>query len=122
MWLASWLRRPHSGSPRPRHDRGRRPVPPPRPRFLPRLEVLEGRCVPSTVTNLNDAGPGSLRDAIALTPPGGTVDFQPGLTGTIVLRTGELAVAKDLTIAGPAAAVLTVSGNYASRVFNIGAA
>src|SRR5262249_49629835 len=121
MWLASLLRRPQAGSPRTRHDRGRRPVPPQRLRFLPRLEVLEGRCVPSTVTNLNDAGPGSLREAIALTPPGGTVDFQAGLTGWIHLSTGELAITKDLTIAGPGATVLAVSGS-GSRVFNIGAA
>jgi hypothetical protein len=71
------------------------------------------------VTNLNDAGMGSLRDAIASTPAGGIVDFQPGLTGTITLTTGELAITKDLTIAGPGADVITVSGNHASRVFDI---
>jgi hypothetical protein len=44
--------------------------------FRPRLERLEDRCLPSTVTNLNDAGPGSLRQAILDTPGGGTVNFQ----------------------------------------------
>jgi hypothetical protein len=83
------------------------------------LELLETRCVPSTVTNLSDHDPGSLRDAIATTPDGGTVDFQPGLTGTIVLTSGELAINKDLTIEGPGADLITVSGNKASRVFNI---
>jgi hypothetical protein len=91
-------------------------------RFRPRVEVLEGRCLPSTVTTLDDAGPGSLRDAVASTPSGGTVDFQADLTGTIVLTTGELAITRDLTIAGPGADVITISGNHASRVFNIGAA
>jgi hypothetical protein len=85
------------------------------------LEPLEGRCLPSTVTNLNDAGAGSLRQAIIDTPAGGTVDFQPGLSGIITLTTGELAIGKDLTIAGPGADVITVSGNHASRVFDIGA-
>jgi hypothetical protein len=109
MGYVSWLRnRPH----RP----ARRLAP-----YRPRLDVLEARCLPSTVTTLNDAGPGSLRDAIASTPAGGTVDFQAGLTGTIVLTTGELALTKDLTIAGSGADVVTVSGNHASRVFNIGA-
>jgi hypothetical protein len=81
--------------------------------------VLEARCLPSTVSNLNDAGPGSLRDAIALTPSGGTVDFQAGLTGTILLTSGELAITNDVTIAGPGADLLTVSGNHASGAFNI---
>jgi hypothetical protein len=85
----------------------------------PQLEVLEDRCVPSTVMNLNDAGDGSLRQAILDTPAGGTVDFQPGLSGTITLTSGELAISSDLTIAGPGASVLTVSGNHASRVFDI---
>jgi hypothetical protein len=74
------------------------------------------------VTNLNDAGMGSLRQAIIDTPSGGTVDFQAGLSGTIILSTGELAISKDLTISGPGAGVLTVSGNHASRVFDIAAA
>jgi hypothetical protein len=84
------------------------------------LELLEPRCVPSTVTNLSDHDPGSLRDAIVTTPDGGTVDFQPGLTGTITLTTGELDVNKDLTIEAPGADAITVSGNNASRVFNVG--
>jgi hypothetical protein len=92
-----------------------------RARHRPRLEGLEERCVPSTVTNLSDHDPGSLRDAIASTPSGGTVTFQPGLTGTIMLTTGELALTKDLTIAGPGASVITVSGNSASRVFELSA-
>jgi hypothetical protein len=70
------------------------------------------------VTNLSDHDPGSLRDTIATTPDGGTVDFQPGLSGTITLTTGELDINKDLTIEGPGADVITVSGNYASRVLN----
>jgi parallel beta-helix repeat protein len=71
------------------------------------------------VTNLNDAGMGSLRQAILDTPAGGTVDFQPGLSGTITLMTGELAISKNLTVSGPGASVVTVSGNHASRVFDI---
>lgn len=92
-----------------------------RTQTAPRLEVerLEQRWVPSTVTNLNDAGAGSLRQAILDTPAGGTVDFQSGLSGTIVLTSGELGIGKALTIDGPGAGVITVSGNKASRVFDV---
>jgi hypothetical protein len=110
MWHLLWLRN--------RRNRPARRLAP----YRPRVELLECRCLPSTVINLDNAGPGSLRDAIAVTPPGGTVDFQADLAGTIVLTTGELAITKDLTIAGPGADVITVSGNHASRVFNIGPA
>jgi hypothetical protein len=85
------------------------------------LEVLENRCLLTTVTNLNDSGMGSLRQAIMDTASGGTVDFQAGLTGTIMLTSGELMIAKDLTITGPGADVIIVSGNHASRAFNIAA-
>ena len=100
----------------------RRAIPLHRP-FLqhPRLETLECRAVPSTVTNLDDAGAGSLRQAILDTPVGGTVDFQASLSGTITLTTGELLIAKDLTIAGPGADLITVSGRQSSRVFDIAA-
>jgi hypothetical protein len=87
--------------------------------YRPGLEVLEGRALPSTVANLADAGAGSLRQAILDTPAGGTVDFLPGLTGTITLLTGELLINNDLTIAGPGVEVIAVSGNHASRVFDI---
>lgn len=83
------------------------------------LEALESRCVPSTVTSLADAGPGSLRYAIATTPPGGTVDFDAGLSGTITLTSGTLAIAQDVTIAGPGADVMSVSGNNLFQVFNV---
>jgi hypothetical protein len=85
------------------------------------LELLEDRWVASTVTDLDDAGPGSLRDAIATTPAGGTVDFQPGLTGIITIRTGGLGINKELTIAGPGADRITVSGGDRLIVFGVGA-
>jgi MYXO-CTERM domain-containing protein len=73
-----------------------------------------------TVTNLNDNGAGSLRQAIvdANNAAGAdTVTFQAGLTGTITLTSGQLYVSDSVDIQGPGAAVLTVSGNNASRVF-----
>ena len=34
-----------------------------------------------TVTTLDDSGPGSLREALALIADGGTITFDPGLAG-----------------------------------------
>ncbi|HXF40589.1 MAG TPA: choice-of-anchor Q domain-containing protein [Blastocatellia bacterium] len=75
-----------------------------------------------TVTNLDDSGDGSLRQAIldANANPGADfIDFQDELTGTITLTSGELLVTDDLTINGPGIFAITVSGNNASRVFEI---
>lgn len=86
-----------------------------------RLESLENRWLPSTVTNLFDSGLGSLRDAIATTPNGGVVDFQPGLSGTITLSSGVLSVNKDLTITGPGAPEIAISGGGVQQVFYVSA-
>ncbi len=72
-----------------------------------------------TVTNLDDSGPGSLRDALTLAnanPDVDQIDFEAGLTGTIVLSGGQLTISTPLSIVGPGADVITVSGNDVSRV------
>src|SRR6266705_625 len=71
-----------------------------------------------TVTNTNDSGPGSLRQALADANDGDTINF--AVTGTIVLTTGELMVNDSITISGPGAANLAVNANAMSRVFHIG--
>ncbi len=70
-----------------------------------------------TVTNTNDNGPGSLRQALADANDGDTIDFS--VTGTIRLNSGELLVNKSITISGPGADNLSVDGNANSRVFHI---
>lgn len=74
------------------------------------------------VSNLNDSEVGSLREAIRqadLTAGADTITFAPGLTGTINLFS-ELQIndSAGVDIQGPGSG-LTVSGNDASRVFNI---
>jgi hypothetical protein len=79
--------------------------------------------VPSTltVTNNLDSGAGSLRAEIAAAKRGDTIVFAPNLDGqTITLTSGELLISRNLTITGPVDRKLTVSGNNASRVFEIG--
>ena len=98
-------------------------------------ELLESRIAPATflVTNLLDAGAGSLRAAIdgiggvggANDAPGAdTVTFSPalfpgGAPGIITLTTGEIPISDTLKITGPGIDRLTISGNNASRIFNI---
>jgi hypothetical protein len=91
-------------------------------RFVPQLESLEDRALPSTLTVLNnlDSGAGSLRDAIGHAKSGDTIHFDPGLNGqTIALTSDELAVSKSLDIEGPGANLLAISGNDTFRVFDI---
>lgn len=71
-----------------------------------------------TVTNTADSGQGTLRNVLAGAINGAVIDAT-GVAGTITLTSGELAVPLSVTILGPGPTGLTVSGNHASRVFNI---
>jgi hypothetical protein len=79
---------------------------------------IEVRADIITVTNTNDSGPGSLRQALADANDGDTIDF--AVSGTIRLASGELLVKKSVIITGPGAGTMAVSGNDHSRVFHIG--
>jgi ribosomal protein L6P/L9E len=74
-----------------------------------------------TVANLHDSGSGSLRSAIAAASSGDTINFARGLRGTITLTSGELSITDSVTINGPGANELSVSGNDSSRVFEVAA-
>jgi hypothetical protein len=103
------------------------------------------RAAPFTVTNLDDSGayeldglvvdetgdvddgdtsPGhlSLREAIKtanFTTGADTITFAPNVTGTIVLASQLPIITTNVTIQGPGATSLTISGNNGSRVFLI---
>src|SRR5262249_32055240 len=95
------------------HARGGVPGAPPRQAtFRPRVEALEVRDVPSTLTVTNNldtgiAGDGSLRGEIAAAKNNDTIVFAPSLSGqTITLYSfdsngvvvdGELVINKNLT-------------------------
>ena len=76
------------------------------------------------VSNTNDSGSGSLRDAIAqanANPGADIVTFNSNITGTISLTTGTLQITDDLDIQGPGASVLTVDGSGIATVTAQGA-
>jgi predicted outer membrane repeat protein len=75
-----------------------------------------------TVTTLADNGAGSLRDAIAKANQATGADaiaFQAGLTGTITLTGGELAITDSLTLTGPGSGRVTIDANGAARAFRL---
>ena len=77
-----------------------------------------------TVTNLDDAGVGSLRKAVAdanAAAEDDTISFDPGLSGVITLTSGEILINSNISIIKTGASSLSVSGTNASRVFNIAA-
>jgi fibronectin-binding autotransporter adhesin len=111
----------------------------PTPRFRPRLEALDDRLVPSTLTVTNNldtgvAGDGSLRGAIAAARSGDTIIFNPSLSGqTIDLYSfpagefaidGEMVLNKNLAIQGPSASLshVTINGDGLSRIFEVSGA
>ena len=75
-----------------------------------------------TVANTADSGAGSLRRALIDVCPGGTIVFSPTLNGgnpaTITLAS-MLEITQSLTISGPGASLLAVSGDNGSIVFNV---
>jgi len=87
-------------------------------------------CVASVaVTNTQDSGAGSLRQALLDVCDGGTISFDTAAgqafdpataPHTITLTSGQLAITKSVTIIGPGARQLTISGNNANRVLGIG--
>src|SRR3954468_11291379 len=65
-----------------------------------------------TVTNTNDSGPGSLRQALTNASNGDLINF--AVTGTIVLTSGGLVIYKSVTISGPGPDRLSIDGNQAN--------
>ncbi len=99
------------------------------------ISAINAAAATFTVTNNNDSGAGSLRDAITqanTNAQADTINFDAAFFNvprTITLTTGELRITRDgspgfeigrlLTINGPGANLLTISGNNASRVFYV---
>jgi CSLREA domain-containing protein len=102
------------------------------------VEALEGRCLPATITvtsladNLTPDGLVTLREAlqaantntsvdgsVAGSVGADTIQFQPGLTGTINLSGGQLTISEALTVQGLGSANTTIDAHQNSRIFDI---
>jgi hypothetical protein len=70
------------------------------------------------VTNNNDGGPGSLRQAAQAGDPGDIITFASNVGG-ILLTSGPVAIQRSLTVAGPGTGALIVSGSHSSDIFEI---
>ncbi|MCX7557573.1 right-handed parallel beta-helix repeat-containing protein [Xanthomonadaceae bacterium JHOS43] len=100
---------------------------------LRRLETLRARWADATparnaaagskaviqVTNCNDDGAGSLRDAVANANTGDEIDLTSLACSTITLTSGGIWVDQDdLTITGPGAGALTIDADENGTVFD----
>ncbi len=68
------------------------------------------------VTSLADNGPGTLRYLLSIAASDDTINFTPGLTGTLTVS-GPLAIVRNIAIIGSGTTNLTISGNNACQIF-----
>jgi hypothetical protein len=74
------------------------------------------------VSNTDDSGPGSLRDAVALAAPNATITFAPALSGETITLLSQLLLDKDVTIdASSLVDGIELSGDDATRIFRVDA-
>src|SRR4029077_17581118 len=72
-----------------------------------------------TVSNGNDSGPGSLRQALAQANDGDTINFDPSVN-IVALTTAELVIAKSITIsASPQTVTVQRASQTEFRIFHM---
>ncbi len=86
--------------------------------------LVLGAALPSlattyTVTSTADSGTGSLRAAIGMAANGDMINFNLTYPATITLTSGYLEISTDVTITGPGAANLIISGGKTSQAFQV---
>jgi len=81
------------------------------------INAMAAHAATVTVTNTNDSGAGSLRQALTIVNDGDTINF--AVSGTITLTSGGLPINKNITISGPGPDQLSVDGSQALLVFGI---
>jgi hypothetical protein len=71
------------------------------------------------VTNCNDSGAGSLRQAVHDSAPGGTVTFALSQACSSITLETTIRLSHDVTIDGPGQSNFAVSGNNAVAIFDV---
>jgi len=91
------------------------------------FSLTNASCTTYTVTSSADSGPGTLRDILTSTCSGTTITFAGNLTAGFTPQasqinlSSELPITTAMTITGPGADQMTISGSNLSRIFNISA-
>jgi Chlamydia polymorphic membrane protein (Chlamydia_PMP). len=89
--------------------------------FATALSVVSSSASTLTVTNPLDTGAGSLRATIAAAAAGDVIQFDPSLSGQVILLASQISVVRELTIEGPGADKITISGGNHNRIFSASA-
>lgn len=71
------------------------------------------------VTSTADAGPGSLRSALLGAEDGTVITFDPSILGDTIRLQQELQICAEVTILGPGADLLAISGEDVTRILRV---
>ncbi len=80
--------------------------------------AIPARATTITVTNTNDSGPGSLRQALAQANDGDTINFDPSVN-IVTLTTAELVITKSITISASPQMVTVQGISQQTRIFHV---
>src|ERR1044071_1239678 len=83
--------------------------------FAGALSCVSSSASTLVVTSSADTGAGSLRATISAAASGDVIQFDPSLNGQTILVATQLSVPKTLSIEGPGADLLAISGGNTTR-------
>jgi len=86
---------------------------------IPAGVLVRSFILANVVTTPNDDGQGSLRQVIADANPGSTITFAASVRGTIMLTSGDLSFTRSLTLSGPGAQSLAISGGKSGHIVRV---